>query len=276
MKRVFLSVLLLAALATLLSCGWIGRSGSDGPVRLVPDGAQELVLVDVGEAALSRTELPAKLETEVASLEVYGDVRRQAWLALPSGEAMISEAEFDFADIRNRLRELGYVAGTYREYSLWESSDGSQASALLDEDGFLVSGDFAAVIDILRDYSRDSGLLHNDEEGELKRAMDLAGEGLVATAGRNCQLENNVGCRAVSWAFSRGEERRTVVVGSAALLFRDGTAAAGAAAAIERSIATNELLRLTEILTDGSTITLKVDINRDDFPLLQFPVHLGR
>ena len=275
MKRGFLLILLVAALGSPLSCGWIGGSGYDGPVRLVPDGSLELVLVDVGEAALSRTELPTELESQIATLEVYGDVRKQARLSLPSGQAMISEGDFDFADIRNRLRELGYVSGVYRGHGFWESPDGSQAAALLEEDGYMVSGDFVTAIDVLRDYSRDSGLLWNDDEGELNQAMELAGDGLVVTAGRNCQLENNVGCRAVAWAFSRGEERRTIIEGSAALLFRDGTAAAGAAAAIERSIGTNDLIRLTNILTAGTTITLRVDINRDDFPLLQFPIPLG-
>ncbi len=276
MKRVLLSILLVAVLAGPLSCGWFGGSDFDGPVRLVPDGALELVLVNVSEAAQGRTELPAELEEEVVALEVFGDIQRQARASLPSGRAIISEGEFDFEDIRNRLRELGYVAGVHRGYGFWESSDGTQAYALLEDEGYVVGGVFDAVIDILRDYSRESGLLWNDDEGELRQALEMAGPGLVATAARDCQLENNVGCRAVAWAFSRGEERRTVVEGSAALLFRDGTAAAGAAAAIERSIGTNELIRLTNILTSGSTILLKVDINRDDFPLLQFPVTLGR
>ena len=43
-----------------------------------------------------------------------------------------------------------------------------------------------------------------------------------------------------------------------------------------RSIGTNELMRLTEIITDDAIITLKVDVNREDFALLEFPIHLGR
>ena len=106
--------------------------------------------------------------------------------------------------------------------------------------------------------------------------MDLAGEGLVLTSGGNCQLNNNVGCRAVAWAFSRGEDRRTVIEGGAALLFRDAAAAASAAPELERAIGTNELIRLTAIQTDGATITLRVDVDRDDFALLEFPINLGR
>ena len=67
----------------------------------------------------------------------------------------------------------------------------------------------------------------------------MSGEGLIVSVGGNCQLENNVGCRAVDWVFSRDESRRTVIEGSAAILFRGFGAAAGAAAAIERSIGTN-------------------------------------
>lgn len=275
MKRCALLILLTTVLVSMLACGFIGGSSPEGPERMVPDSALELLLVDVGETALSRTDLPAELEDDVATLENFGDVLQYAKISLPTGQLTITGGDFDFEDIRNELREGSYTTTTYREYSFLESADGNQAAALLEEDGFLVLGDFDAVIDVLRDNSRDTGLLWNDDEGELKQAMDLTGEGLLATAGRNCQLENNVGCRAVAWTFSRGEDRRTVIEGIAALLFRDSGAAAGAAAAIERSIGTNELMRLTEILTEDATITLKVDVKRDDFPQLQFPITLG-
>lgn len=276
MKRSLLLILLVGALGSSLACGVVGGSAPDGPARMVPDNALELVIVDVGEVALSRTDLPAELESEITSLENFGDVRQLAMLSLPSGEVLITGGDFDFADIRRDLRDKAYTAGEYRDYAFLESDSGDKVSALLEEDGRLVNGDFLAVIDVLRDTSRDSGLLWNDDEGELNRAMDRAGEGLLLTAGRNCQLEDNSGCRAVAWAFARDEERRTVIEGSAALLFRDATAATGAAAAIERSVATNEFMRLTEILNNDATVTLKVDINRDDFPLLQLPITLGR
>ena len=276
MKRRSLLILLAAAMAGSLACGFVRGSAPDGPARMVPDGVHELLVVDVGEAALSRTDLPTKLESDVAGLENFGDVTRLAELSLPSGQVTITEGDFDFEDIRDNLREKGFTTASYREYGFLESDDGSEANALLEDEGFLISGDFAAVVDVLRDNSRDSGFYWNDDEGELKQASELAGDGLVVTVGRNCQLENNVGCRAVAWAFSRGENRRTVIEGSAALLFRDATAAQGAAATIERSVGTNQLMRLAEILTEGSTITLRVDVKREDFPLLEFPIHLGR
>jgi hypothetical protein len=276
MKRCALLILLLTVLGSSLACGVVGRSTPEGPERVVPDGVLELVLVDVGEAASNRIDLPAELESDVADLESFGDILQQAKLLLPTGQVTITGGEFDFDDIRNDLRERSYTTASYREYSFLESDDGKQASALLEDDRFLISGDFGAVVDILRDSSRDAGLLWNDDDGELKQAMELAGDGLVITAGKNCQLDNNVGCRAVAWSFSRVEERRTIVEGTAALLFRDATAAAGAAAAIERSIGSNELMTLTQILTDGASITLKVDINRDNFASVEFPVTLGQ
>lgn len=276
MRRFSLLILLMAALSGSLACGLIGGSPPEGPQQMVPDGVQELLVVDVGEAALSRTDLPSKLERDVAELENFGDVIRLAELSLPSGELSITEGDFDFDDIRASLRGKGFTTSSYREFSFLESADGAEAHALLEEEGFLISGDLVAVIDVLRDKRRESGLLWDDDEGELKLASDLSGDGLVVSTGKNCQLETNVGCRAVAWSFSRGEERRNVIEGSAALLFRDATAAQGAAATIERSIGTNELMRLTEIITDDAIITLKVDVARDDFPRLEFPIHLGR
>ena len=276
MKRWSLLILMAAALAGSLACGVVGGSAPDGPGRMVPDNVQELLIADVGEAALSRTDLPSKLEMDVAQLENFGDVVRIAALELPSGNVTISEGDFNFEQIRENLREKGFTPSTYRKFSFLESADGSESHALLEDDGYVVAGDSDAVKDVLRDKRRDSGLLWNDNEGDLNLASDLAGEGLVTTAGSNCQLENNVGCRAAAWALTRGEERRTVIEGSAALLFRDATAAQGAAAVIERSIGANELIRLTEILTIETTITLKVDVAREDFSLLEFPIPLGR
>jgi hypothetical protein len=274
MIRCTLLILLVSVLGSSLACGFIGGSG-EGPVRMVPDDVLELVVVDVAEAALSRTDLPVDLESEISNLENFGDVRRQASLSLPTGHAMIASGDFDFEDIRNSLREQGYVSASYRKYSFLESPDGRYAAALLEEDGFYLSGDFEAVAAVLRDNSRGEGLLRDDDEGELRQAMDLAGEGLVITAMGICQLENNVGCRAVAWAFSRGEDRRTVIEGSAVLLFRDASAAADAAAPVERTLGANQLIHLTKITTDDTVIRLRVDVNRDDFALLEFPILLG-
>ena len=276
MIRCALFVLVLTAVAGSLACGFIGGSSPEGPAALVPDGAREVVLVDVSEAALNRTDLPAELESGVSTLETYGDVRQQASVSLPAGQVSITSGDFDFEDIRTVLREGGYAEVTYRDYTLLESSDGSGASALLMEDGFLINGDFEAVIEVLRSISRDSGLLWNDDEGELKQAIELSGEGWVSTASRDCRLADNTGCLAVAWAFSRSEERRTVIEASAALLFRDSPAAAGAAPYIEQAIGAIPIMTLTEIVTTEETITLKADIDRDDFARLEVPVGLGR
>ena len=80
----------------------------------------------------------------------------------------------------------------------------------------------------------------------------------------------------MAWAFARGEERRTVIEGTAALLFRDASAAAGAAPVIEQAINANELMALTEIVNIGAIITVRADIDRDDFSELELPVSLGQ
>lgn len=275
-KRCALYILLLTAMAAASACGLIGGSSPEGPAQLVPDGARELVLVDVSAAALNRTDLPADLERGVSGLETYGDVRQQALIRLASGQVTVTSGEFDFEDIRDNLRDNGYVEAAYRGYNFWESADASQAAALLDEDGFLISGDFEAVADVLRSLHRGAGLLHNDDAGQLNQAMKLAGPGLVTTASRDCRLAGDTGCRAAAWAFSRGEERRTVIEGAAALLFRDAPAAASAAPLIEQAINANPVMTLTEILTTDATITVKTDVNRDDFAQLEAPVGLGR
>ncbi len=275
MKRCALFILLLTALAATVACGFIGGSAPEGPAGLIPDSAREVVLVDVSQAALSRTDLPTDLENQVSRLENYGDVSRQATLSLASGQVTITGGDFDLEDIRKDLSESGYSDSLYRGYDLWLSSNGQAASALLADDGYLISGGADAVVDVLRDVSRGSGLLHNDGDGELKQTLDLAGEGLVTTVSSDCRLNIDDGCIAAAWAFSRGEERRTVIEGNAALVFRDETSAAGAAPRIEQVINADELLTLTEILRDEATITLKVEIHREDFAKLRFPISLG-
>ena len=276
MIRCTLLAVLVLVLGSSVACGLFGGSGDDGPVRMVPDDALELVVVDVAEAALNRTDLPAALENDVSNLEDFGDVQKQASVTLPTGQVMIASGDFDFEDIRVSLRDRGYFSSTYRKYSFLESPDGRDAAALLEDEGFYVWGDSDAVIAVLRDNSRGEGLLMNDGDGELRQAMELAGEGLVMTAGGACRLENDMGCRAVAWAFARGEGRRTVIEGSAALLFRDASAAADAVASVERAIVTNRLLHLTDIRAEEDVVRLWVDVNRGDFALLEFPISLGQ
>ena len=98
----------------------------------------------------------------------------------------------------------------------------------------------------------------------------------MTTVSTDCRLNINDGCIAAAWAFSRGEERRTVIEGNAALMFNDSRAAAGAAPLIEQAVNASELLTLTEILREEETITLKADIDRDDFAQLEFPISLGQ
>ena len=275
MVRCALLAVLVLVLGSSVACGLFGGSDDDGPIRMIPDDVLELVVVDVAEAALSRTGLPTYLESEVSNLDDFGDVLKQASLVLPAGQVMIASGDFDFEDIRGSLRDRGYLSSTYRKYSYLESPNGRDSAALLEDEGFYVWGDSDAVIAVLRDYSRGQGLLKDDDEGELRQAMELAGEGVVMTAGGACRLESDVGCRAVAWAFSRGEDRRTVIEGSAALLFRDAASASAAAASVERAIGMNQLIHLTEIQAEEDVVKLQVDVNRDDFALLEFPILLG-
>ena len=275
MIRCSLLVFVVLVLGSSTACGWFGGSDNEGPVRLVPDDVLELVVYDVAEAAFSRTDLPDEFERVVSDLEDFGDVQKHASLILPTGGVMIASGDFDFEDIRESLRVRGYASSSYRKYDFLESPDGQDAAALLEDDGFYVWGDINAVIAVLRDNSRGQGLLKDDDDGELRQAMKMAGEGLVMTASGKCYLENNLGCRAVAWAFSRGEDRRTVIEGSAALLFRDPPSASAAAAEVERAIGGNALMYLTEIQTEDDVIRLRVDVNRDDFALLEFPILLG-
>ena len=275
MVRCTLLAVMVLVLGSSVACGLFGGSDDDGPIRMVPDDVLELVVVDVAEAALSRTGLPMDIENEVSNLDDYGDVIKQTWLVLPVGQVTIASGDFDFEDIRGSLRDRGYLSSTYRKYGFLESPDGRYAVALLDDE-FYVWGDSDAVIAVLRDNSRGQGLLRDDGDGELRQAMELVGEGLVVTAGRDCRLESDAGCRAVAWAFSRGEDRRTVIEGSVALLFRDASSAAAAVASVERAIGTNRLIRLTDIQTEEEVIRLQVDVNRDDFALLEFPILLGQ
>lgn len=275
MKRIALFLLLLTAVAGTLACGIIGRSSPEGPEGLVPDSARELVIVDVSEAALSRTDLPADMEMQVSALENYGDVRRQATIILASGHVLITSGDFDFQDIQDDLSDAGYATSEVRSQTFTTSNDGSQSSALLADDGYLISGDTGAVADVLRDVSRDSGLLWNDSDGDLKQVLDAVGAGIVKTVSLDCRIENTSGCVAAAWAFSRGEERRTVIEGTAAFRFTDASAASGAAPIIESAINSNELIALTGITTEESTVTVTADVNRDDFPALEFPVTLG-
>ena len=60
MNQCALLILLFSVLGSFLACGVFGGSAPEGPERMVPDDVLELLVVDVGEAALSRTDLPSR------------------------------------------------------------------------------------------------------------------------------------------------------------------------------------------------------------------------
>ena len=271
MKRFsLLALLLLAVIAGSVGCGVFGSSAPEGPLRLAPDDARELILINTSEAALSRTTLPQEFEDSIAALRDYGDINEQAWLRLPSGTAVVSAGVFDYAGIREVLTEGGHAQTTRRGFELWEAADGLTSRAMLEDDGYFISGATGAVSDVLRAVDRGQGLLWNDGKGELKRALDAMGEGLLTTASADCRLDAP-GCEAAAWVFARGESRRTLE-GTATLRFRDAESAATAAPAIDRAINANPAIGLVSVTPEEEVVTVQVSIGRDDFGGLEFPL----
>lgn len=276
MIRFSLFALLLGAmLAGAAGCGWFGGSPPEGPLRLAPDDARELVLINASEAALSRTTLPQEYEDNIAALRDYGDINEQAWLRLPSGTAVVSMGTFDYEGIRGVLTEGGHAQTTHRGVELWEAGDGLTSRAMLEDGGYFISGAAGAVSDVLRAVDRGQGLLWDDGRGELRRALAEvanAGEGLLTTASADCRLATT-GCEAAAWVFARGESRRTLE-GTGALRFRDADAAAMAAPVIDRVVKAHPAIEFVGVTLDEEVVTVAVSIDRDDFGGLEFPLGL--
>ena len=265
-------LLALGALG-LLGCGVFGGSAPEGPLRLAPDDTRELILINTSEAALSRTPLPGEFEAGIASLRDYGDIGRQAWLRLASGRVIVSEGAFDYEGIREVLSESGHRGAEHRGFELWESGDGVTARAMLEDAGYFISGDAAAVRDVLRAVDRGQGLLWDDGRGAIRRALDGTEEGLLTTASADCRVAA-AGCEAAAWVFARGESRRTIL-GTGRLRFRDEELAAAGTAAVEQGVGANGATELVEVAADGEVVTVRVEIERDAFGGLEFPLGLG-
>lgn len=273
------ALLLGAVIAGAVGCGWFGGSPPEGPLRLAPDDARELVLINASEAALSRTTLPKEFEDNIAALRDYGDINEQAWLRLPSGTAVVSMGVFDYEGIRGVLTEGDHAQATRRGFELWEAGDGLTSRAMLVDEGYFINGAAGAVSDVLRVADRGQGRLWDDGKGELKlalddvrEALDGGGAGLLTTASADCRVDA-AGCAAAAWVFARGESRRTLE-GTGALRFRDAEAAAAAEPVIDRVIEANPAIVLVSVATEDEVVTVQVSIDRDDFGGLAFPLGL--
>ena len=213
------SKLLVAAFALVavtlfggVACGAVGQTGSGGVLELVPDTVAAVQVFDVREIlggdAPSDFEDLLDFQQVLEGLRKWGilrvDVRTLAVAESGSGEEVnFLQGEFDFDVIREVLDEAGREDEDYRGYELWE---GYPALALLEDDGHVIMGGPGEVKAVLKSLARDQGLLLQDGENPLKRAMDRAGTGLTAWSSRGCGSLDPSGCDATAFAASAGDE----------------------------------------------------------------------
>ena len=87
----------------------------------------------------------------------------------------ILEGNFEFADLRADLEDLGYEENSYREYEVWEDRSGRNYYALVGEGQYvLYSESEDAVKAGLNSLYREVSLA-NAEDSDLKRVMDKVG-----------------------------------------------------------------------------------------------------
>ena len=192
-----------------------GGKGPSGPLGLVPDRFQHVTRSDL--ALLFQGAGPEDIRDHFQDrwewVEEYGifpgdfdelvvaEDNRDNTLALFSGR-------LEFDGIRGELEEAGFLDSTYRDVKVWESQDGSLAFVLLDERGLVALSfpDDDGVKDLIWALDRGSGFLFVDTDSDLRRVLDLVGEGFHIMVQEDCVGVDARGCKAAGFSAKRGEE----------------------------------------------------------------------
>ena len=269
-------VLLIAAVAVIVVVVLIMRGGSlpGGPLGLVPDDASWVQVVDVerilaGDAPDdSADDFEDEWEDRLDDIGVsLDDLDTLVQAQGDDGTVLVFGGDLDFEQIRDELDDARYDDDDYRGYEVWDDGDlWVEAAALLDGRGEVVVGSTDAVEGVLKALSRGSGTLLQDDDNDLRRALERAGQGWVVFGLEGCQGAGVRGCEAVGAAVSEGSESYLVET-TFAYLFRNERTAESELEDLEDYL-DDELSRdvdIEEVKTDGEFVIVTVSVDEDDW-----------
>lgn len=181
------------------------------------------------------------------------DGRDLGWLLIGS---------FSFEDIRDALEDEDLEDGKYRDFEVW----GDRRIALLEDQGAIIL-DQSLVEDVLKALDTGRGSISQGEPGDLKRALDKAGDGLLIQGTTNCESGGFFfrtslrGCAAAVVVVKGGDADTTEVTG--VYVFGSERRAESGMDDLEDAIESQDDYDadLEAIETDGDLVTYKVIIH---------------
>ena len=269
----FVSALLAMALGAACEDG-IGGGPSGDPLGLVPDDAYSVAVVDVEQ--ILQGDAPDDLVEEIEdgwedALDDMGvdidDVSTMVIARGSEGTTIVLDGEFDFEQVRDELDDADYDDRDYRGYEMWEGGSRFVSSAaLLEGSGQIVLGSVSVVQNVLKDLSRGSGSLLDDDQNNVLKALRKAGGGWEVSARETCNYSEVRGCEAIGTTISRGDEQYSVEL-TLAVLFRSERTAESEMGDLEDEIEDSlpRQMDIEEVRADGEFVIITIAIDEDDW-----------
>ena len=252
------------------------RGGSSAPLTLLPDNTSRLEVLDV--STISGGGVPEGFETQFESqwepyslgddIVTIDDVNSLVRAVTPDGEIlMLSGSQIDFAGVRDWLtsEDANIEETSYQGQELWGGDE--RAMVLLQDDGYLVTGDTEALKELLKVKARGTGSLNQASDNSLKQAYDNARVGWYVLASENCdEFSSDLrACEAYSITGGQGAEDYLVDV-TYRFLFRSEPRAEDQALDIEDWLDdTGWDIDLEEVQADGTSVEAKASGDEEDF-----------
>lgn len=210
-------VVVVIILVVALSGG--GPAVPGDPMGLVLDDASAVWQIDV--RGINDGDAPRRveqfvedwLEPRIDEVDIsVGDVETAIYVRNSDGYSsmLVIQGSSDFEDIRDELDDLDYDDDEYRGYEFWEGGRSGYFSdvALLGDQQYVLLGfgdDPEAVQDVLKALDRDQGLLADDPDSGINKAMSKVGDGWLVVASNHCDGNDIRGCEAGGVAYSGGD-----------------------------------------------------------------------
>ena len=185
------------ALCFSVAMGLVGCGGR--VLELVPEFAVTLFVVDVGEAmegdplggldryAFSIGKSLAEHLNVSAGVSVFGAADKMVTVGSENKKGIsIYKGDFPYDHMRGELETAGAKKGTYREYEVWDYEGLINSTVLVEEEGYILFGNYGDVRRALKASRENSGLLLQEDEDQFGRVVVRAGSGLVLYAERDC------------------------------------------------------------------------------------------
>ncbi len=176
---------------------------------------------------------------------------------------MLAQGNFNFADVRENLEDLGYERSQYRDFETW-----GERAALIEEEDYVILGFVAGAIeDLLLSLDRGQDQLAFERGTALELLLESVGSGAITRVlADTCLGSPTAGCDGVGASLTYLDSESGAARVRTVFLHEDEESAEDALIDLEDSLLESvDVLEVLDAQTEGNVVILELETGGDTY-----------